>query len=131
MGRGITGGIGAAQLLDQTPQRDDVVDIVPGLERHGVEPQFGSTVEGLPEHALGAPVDLLEEATVPMFQTDQIVPAILSGAEDEPVAGRRERMRRRDERACREGWAVGIDQTRRAVAGSEEILGGVIEAVAE
>ena len=77
----------AEQFAMEPVQRGNIVYIVPRRQHHGLEPNFAGPLDGLREDQRRAPGNLLEEAGMRPFQSDQVIPAILRRAEHEPVTG--------------------------------------------
>jgi hypothetical protein len=95
------------------------------------QPDLGGTVEGLLEHGFGAPGDVLEQAAMRALQTDQVIAAIGGATDNDPVARQGEHPGGLDEHRSRQRRAVGIDETCRAIAGGEQVRGGIKQTRAE
>ena len=127
----VSGAIGSSEIADQTTQRCDIVNIVPDRQRVHAQPDLGGAVQGLPKHPIGAPRDVLEQTAMWAFEADQVIAAIFGASDNDPVAGHCERSGGFDKHRSRQIGAVGVDKACRAIAGGEQVGGGVEEARAE
>src|SRR6516164_11342217 len=85
--------MGSSRRLEtprETRQRLGVVDIAPYGQGDELEAELGRTCNGLAEDALGAPVDILEEAPMRPRDAENVIAAIICGPDDHAIAPARE-----------------------------------------
>jgi hypothetical protein len=108
-----------------------VVDVVPARELDELEAGGAGAGAGLLEDGGGAPVDAGEGLGVGVLEADEVIAAVVGGAEDEAVAGAGELVDGLLEGEAGDGGRVGVDEADGGEAEGEDVLGGVEEALAE
>src|SRR5262249_19698529 len=110
------------QLFAKAAQRRRLVHVIPRGQQLDSQVDLSGALDGLPQDARRAPVNIFKQAAMRVFESDQVISPVIRRAQRRAIAGALERRYSRAEQWAGQGRAVGINQAERTVTDGQQVL---------